>query len=165
MSDDVVKGLGELNAFLDQLPPKMERNFLRGAMRAGAKVPLAEIRANVPVEHTGKHPGALKDSIKLRTSARGSIIKATIAIGGKTAFWAGWVEQGTKPHDIKPKRVASLFFAGLLRLIVHHPGAKAHPFAGPALKNNVQATLDAAATYLRARFVKNGIDVPGPENF
>lgn len=165
MSEDIVKGLGDLNKFLDQLPARMEKNFLRGAVRAGAKVPMAEIKQTVPVETVGKHPGALRDSIKLTTSARAGIVKATVKVGGKKAYWAGWVEKGTKPHDIKPKRLKSLFFAGLARMIVHHPGAKAKPFAGPALRNNVQASVNAMGAYLRARFTKAGIDVPGPENY
>lgn len=166
MSEEVVKGLGDLQQYLDQLPAKVERNVLRGAMRAAAKVPLAAAQADVPVETGGKHPGALKASLKIKTSSRGGIVKAVVAAGGKSAFWALWVERGTKPHEIKPKARKSLFFAGLMKEIVQHPGAKANPFMLNALTKNVQAALDAAGAYIRNRLAtKEGIDVPGPENY
>ena len=37
MSEIRVKGLAELQDFLDKLPQKIETNIMRGALRAGAK--------------------------------------------------------------------------------------------------------------------------------
>ena len=159
-----VTGLAELQRFLDQLPDKLQRNVLRGAMRAGAKVQMARAKELVPAETTGPHPGALRDSLRIKTSARGGIVKAVVTAGNKKAFWARWVEFGTAAHFIKPKNRKSLFFAGLAREVINHPGAKKKPFMRPALDATVQAAVTAVGDYIRKRLTKEGLDVPGPEN-
>lgn len=173
MTEQVVTGVGELQQFLDQLPAKLQKNVLRGAMRAGAKVPLAAARDAVPVGPPssegarlyGGYRGALKESLRISTSSRGTTVSARVVAGGKTkggadVFYAHMVEGGTKPHEIKPRRHKSLFFAGLMRQVVQHPGAKAKPFLGPALTRHVRATLDAVGDYIRRRLTKAGIDLP-----
>ncbi|MTV59152.1 hypothetical protein GM547_13990, partial [Streptococcus pneumoniae] len=50
MSNVHIKGGAELNKFLQQLPAKIEQSVLRGALRAGANVVMAEAKANVPVD-------------------------------------------------------------------------------------------------------------------
>ena len=179
MSEEVVKGLGDLQQYLDQLPVKVERNVLRGAMRAAAKVPLAAAREGVPVGSPssegkilyGGRQGALRDSLRITTRVRGTVVSAIVSAGGKLkdgadVFYALWVERGTQAHDIKPQKAKSLFFAGLMRQIVRHPGAKADPFLENALTKTVRAALDAAGAYIRTRLAtKEGIEVPGPENY
>lgn len=164
MNEQTVTGLADLQKFLDALPAKMERNILRGAMRAGAKVQLARAKELVPAETTGPHPGALRDSLRIKTSARGSVVKASVTAGGKKAFWASWVEFGTAAHFIKPKNKKSLFFAGIAREVINHPGAKPKPYMRPALDATVTAAVAAVGLYIRSRLTKEGIDVPGPEN-
>lgn len=166
MSDDtIVTGLAQLQQYLDQLPAKVERNVLRGALRAGAKLQLAEARRLVPVEKGGKHAGALRDSLRIRTSSRGGVIKAIVVAGSKLAFWARWVEYGTAAHFIKPRNRKSLFLAGVFKEGVQHPGAKKKPFMRPALDGTVPAAIAAIGAYIRNRLAtKEGIDVPGPEN-
>lgn len=107
-----VKGLSELQKFLDQLPAKLEANVMRGALRSGAKIIEAAAKANVsvspPANKTfGGYAGALRDSI--RVSARiygGGRVTASIKAGGKNkktgadVFYAKWVEFGTRPHLI-----------------------------------------------------------------
>lgn len=174
MTEQVVTGVGDVQRFLDQLPAKLEKNILRGALRAGAKVPLAEAREAVPVGPTsgenarlyGGHRGALKESLRISTSARGGTITARVVAGGKNrksgadVFYAHMVEGGTKPHEIKPRRHKSLFFSGLAREVVQHPGAKKQPFLAPALANHLRATLDAVGAYIRQRLTKAGIETP-----
>lgn len=165
MSDEIVTGLAPLQQYLDQLPAKVERNVLRGALRAGAKVELAEAKRLVPVEQGGKHPGALRDSLRIKTSSRGGVVKAIVAAGSKVAYWAHWVEFGTARHFIKPKNRKSLFLAGLFKEGVDHPGAKKKPFMRPALDNTANGAIAAVGAYIRNRLsTKEGIDVPGPEN-
>ena len=164
MADPVVTGLAELQKFLDQLPVKLEKNILRGAMRAGAKEQLAEARLQVPIESGGKHPGALRDSLRIKTSARRGVVKATVTAGSKLAFYARFVEFGTAAHFIKPKARKSLFFAGIMAEVINHPGAKKRPFMRPALDLSAQKAVDAVGAYIRTRLTKEGIEVPGPEN-
>lgn len=163
-SGQVVSGLEDLQRFLDQLPAKVEKNILRGAMRAGAKVQLARARELVPAETEGPHPGALRASLRIGTSARGGIVKAKVVAGGAKAFWAPWVEFGTLAHYIKPRAAKSLFFAGIFGDVIHHPGAKKKPFMRPALDATVGAAVLAVGNYIRGRLTKEGLEVPGPEN-
>jgi HK97 gp10 family phage protein len=169
-----VAGLRELNRALEEFPAKFQANVLRGALRAGAKVQLAEARRLVPVAPPndrnrrlhGGYEGALRDSLRVGTSIKGSEVKAKVTAGGNRkgadTYYASWVEKGTRPHEIKAPGRRSLFFAGLLRKVVQHPGAKPKPFMGPALARTVPGVLQAVAQYIRNRLAKAGVQVPGP---
>lgn len=174
MSELQVTGLADLQLALDTLPAKIEANILRGALRAGAKVQLLAARVAAPVgapaaENArlyGGRRGALRDSLRIKSvRAPRGVVKIAVSAGGKAkdgadAFYARFVEKGTKPHDIKPRRHRSLFFAGLLREIVHHPGARPQPFMERTFDATAAAAVDAAAAYIRKRLTKQGIDVP-----
>lgn len=114
-----VKGLSELNAFLQQLPAKIEANVLRGALYAGAKVIRDEAKALAPVASpTVKnrrlykgYAGALRDSIRAgaMVDRKAGKVIAYIRAGrhgkarkGKAAdaYYATWVEYGTQAHLI-----------------------------------------------------------------
>lgn len=164
MAEEFVHGMAELGKALEQLPVKLERNVMRGAMRAGAKVQLAKAQELVPEEHDGPHPGELKKSLRIRTSSRRGVVRAIVTAGSKLVYWARWVELGTLAHFIRPKNRKSLFFAGLAREAIHHPGAKKKPFMRPALDGTAGGVLTAVGSYIRRRLDKEGIDVPGPEN-
>ena len=181
-SEQSVKGLAELQKFLDELPIKLEQNIMRGALRAGAKVQLARAKELVPVEAGGPHPGALRDSLRIgRATLKNGTLRMPVVAGSKTkpkkgskaasrgagvdAYWAPWVEFGTAAHLIKPKNRTSMFFAGLMREVVHHPGAKKHPFMRPALDTTVQQAVTAVGDYIRKRLTKEGLDVPRPDNY
>ena len=71
------------------------------------------------------------------------------------ASYAGYVERGTRPHDIRPVRAPVLAWGGTRLLTgslasgsspthfarsVHHPGTRPRPFLGPA----AQEALDAS---------------------
>lgn len=164
MSEVHVTGLADLQRALDTLPAKIERNILRGALRAGAKVTLARAKDVAPAEKFGPHAGALRAGLSIKTSSRGGTVKATVSTGGK-AFYARFVEYGTKAHWIKPKHHRSLFFAGIARKAVRHPGAKANPFMLVALNSTAHAAVVAFAEYIRARLIKkHGIDIPSESN-
>ena len=62
-----LKGGPELLRFLDELPKNLERNVIRGGLRAGAKVIQQQAKANVPVE-----TGQLKRAIGIGTRTDGS---------------------------------------------------------------------------------------------
>lgn len=156
MSTTHVKGLAELQAFLDQLPAKMEANIMRAALREGAKVVQAEVKASAPVR-----TGLLKAGIKIGTNSRRGRVTAKIKVSGKHAFVANWVEYGTAAHFIKPKRAKSLFFAGLMRDGVDHPGARPKPFMRPALDTKAQEALLAVGEAIKKRLTKQGLDASG----
>lgn len=149
-----IDGLDDLMRQLDELPIKVERNVAGGAVRAGAMVLRDAARANV---HSVM--GALRKSIRVSTRARSGEVRASIYAGGKATktgqdFYALSVEFGTHPHDIKPKNRKSLFFAGLMREVVRHPGARKKPFMRPALDAHWRDAVERAAEYIRDRLPK-----------
>jgi HK97 gp10 family phage protein len=150
-----IKGLRELQQALDQLPEKLERNIMRGAMRAGAKVFLDEAKQHVPVAS-----GDLRDSLRISTSVKGGVVKAAVKAGNAKAWYARLVEFGTAAHFIKPKNRKSLFLAGLFREVVNHPGAQKKPFMRVALDAGWVAAANAVADYIRKRLTKQGINTP-----
>lgn len=146
MSDIQITGLAELNALLQTLPEKVEGRILRQALRAGQKVILEAAKANVPVQS-----GELRDSLKIKTSMRKGKASATLVAGSKRAYYAHMVEFGTAKHFIKPKKAKSLFFAGLARKVIDHPGARAKPFLRPAFDAAAPQALTAVREYIATR--------------
>lgn len=148
-----IKGGKELYDALQQLPAKIERNVMRGAIRAGALVIQEEAKRLVPVKS-----GALRESIRVSVRAIRGKVFATIRAGsnkGKdAAFYAHFVEFGTAAHEERPQGAKSLFFAGVFSEVVKHPGATPKPFMRPALDAKAQSAIDAVADYVRERLPK-----------
>lgn len=186
-----VKGLSELQKFLDALPAKMEANVMRAALRAGAKVIEEAAKSNVPVSS-----GRLRDSIKVSTRSRRGQVTASITAGGKAtrkfvtqgpdgsvkvsyenAYYAAWVEYGTAAHKIGVKYAKSLIlrpnaratsgFAkrwmrdGILVEGVDHPGSSPHPYMRPALDSRAQEALLAVGKAIKKRLTKQGLEAAG----
>jgi len=156
-----IKGLAELNKALQDLPAKIERNVLRGGLRAGAKVMEAEaVRRCSEAPPTfdsvqrGARKGELKRSIRVTMRASQGTVRARLKAGNRLAWYAHLVEFGTARHWIKPKSRKSLFIAGLLKEVVDHPGAKPKPFMRPAFDGKWRAAVDAMANYIRERLPK-----------
>lgn len=172
-----VKGLADLQRALDQLPAKIEANIMRGALRAGAKVILADAKRRVPVAEPndenqrlyGGRAGLLRDSLRISTRMRRGQLLVSIKAGGKVkgggdAYYAHFVEYGTKPHLIKAGPGKFLPLGNGFLTQVQHPGARKNPFMRTALDQSAQAAIEATREYVRKRLAtKHGIDVPGPE--
>lgn len=156
-----INGLDALQKALEELPGKLEANILRGALRAGMKVIEAEAKALVPQDS-----GMLHDSIRVSTAIdrRQGRVRATVKAGGrkgkKSAFYAHMVEFGVKAHEIRPKGARSLFFAGIARKLIQHPGTSARPFLRPAMDAKQAEALLAAGEHCRARLTKEGLNTP-----
>lgn len=159
MADESIIGGRELDAFLQTLAPKVEKNIMRAALRAGANVFLKEVRVNIPVVD-----GDLLASTRVSTRSQRGRVSASLKIGGKRAPHAHLVEFGTKPHVIEPKKkTGALLIHGAFARLVHHPGAKPHPFARPAFDTKGRDAITAVASKVRERLTKEGINVPAPE--
>lgn len=165
MADTVqIKGLAELQRALDTLPAKIEANIMRGAVRAGVKVIAEAAAANAPVQ-----TGSLKLDFNVGTRSKAGMVTGRLVVGRgrkskggtkKAAFYAHFVEFGTKPHRIKARRGKALAIGVSA---VNHPGARPKPFLRPALDAKAQASVEAVAAYIRKRLAdKHGIDVPAP---
>lgn len=145
------RGLSDLQAFLDELPAKMERNVVRGALRAAALVVKPIAQANI---HSVS--GKLAASLKVTTQSRGGRVTASVYTHD---FVARFVEWGTQPHQIKAYRAGALVVNGRLVESVNHPGARAKPFLRPALDTQASAAVLAAAAYVKDRLsTKEGLD-------
>lgn len=170
-SDVKIGGLSELQDYLDQLPVNIEKKICRGALRAGQKVVADFARQMAPVAPPnaenqrlyGGYAGALRDSIRVTTRSRRGRVTATVKAGDATAYYANMVEFGTAAHFIKHRNAKSLFFAGLFREGVDHPGAQKRPFMRPALDYAAMEdgpALQAVVAYLRTRINKELAKLP-----
>jgi HK97 gp10 family phage protein len=151
-----VKGLRELDSFLSQLEPKLQRNVLRGGLRAGMGVVL-------PAAKSGVHSvsGELAAGLKLGTRYKDGVVMGYIKTTGKHSFLAKWVEFGTRAHQIRAKD-GSFYFGGRFVKSVQHPGAQKKPFMRPALDAEAQPAIIAMAEYIRNKLsTKFGLDTAG----
>src|SRR6478609_9137725 len=86
-----------------------------------------------------------------------------IAGGQRNVGYARFVEEGTRPHIIRPRTKKALAWGGPRRLtgslrsgaspthfakVVHHPGTKAHPYLVPGLQRAVNETGTSAIVKL-----------------
>lgn len=175
MSEIRVKGLSELQKFLDQLPVKLEANVMRGALRAGLKPIKDAAVANAPVGQPneegkrlyGHYPGALRDSIRISgTRIKGRRVTASLKAGGKNkktgadVFYAHIIEfTGAVAHTVTAKNRKWLSFGGRFFQSVEHPGMKATPFMRPALDAQAGNAVIATAEHIKKRLAtKHGLD-------
>lgn len=144
---------------------RIEKNVLRGALRAGLKSVKAEAKANVPRED-----GGLRRTIRISAkNQRGPFVKAFLKAGNANVHWASFVEYGTggryegdgpkssrAPFEIKAKPGKKLKFKSrqgnfVVTDSVMHPGARAKPYLRPALDRNAQTATRDFANYIRKR--------------
>lgn len=177
MSETYVKGLAELQRFLDTLPAKIEKNIMRGALRAGVNVLKPAVAANI---HSVS--GDLLASLRISVRVKGGQVVAAV----KTDHWtAKWVEYGTRQHWISvqdsarpgrnTRRGWRAFSIGTLNRMadrgsliigrnfvgqsVTHPGAAPHPYMRRALDTHAQAAVVAVGNYVKQRLAtKHGLD-------
>lgn len=177
-----VNGLRELQQVLNTLPVNVERNILRGALRAGAQIPLQAAKATI-TSRSGELAASLRVTVRTR---RGVVVASVVAGVGITDPEEKnkpiWVEYGTRPHLIKVRegdrpinprlsaktgsivRVSVSTINRSLRIggkfigpAVQHPGAARKPFLRPALDANAELVVRAVAAYIKARLTKAGL--------
>lgn len=183
-----VKGLKELNKFLQELPVKLEQNVLTGALRAAGKVFADQAKANLTANGS-VISSELRDSIRVSVRRRRGKVRARIVAQGDKNE-AIWVEYGTQAHwisvreDARPGRMTRhglrrisirtinrMAARGSLKIgknfvgaSVSHPGARAKPYMRPALEQRAQDAVVAAAEYMKKRLArKHGINTSGVE--
>ncbi len=171
-----VKGFADLQRALDQLAPKIERNVMSGALRAGAKVIQLDAKQRCPVGPPSSrgakkyklYAGALRDSIRVGTKTARGVVTATIKAGGKAkngavVFYANMIERtGSIAHMIRARKGSSITIGGNNYTSVDHPGMNAQPFMRPALDGKAGAAVQATGEYIKRRLqTKEGIDTSG----
>jgi len=161
-----IDGLAELDKLLKDLPVNVERNVIRGALRAGQKTMMDVAKAKLR-ENGSIKTGELEKSLRVRfrrKSEKWGWVRSYLIAGNKKAWYAHLIEYGTgsfyagsgnnskkQPYEIKPKNRKSLFFAGMARKLVKHPGIRPRPFMRPAFDTSNQQSVEAIAEYIRKR--------------
>lgn len=163
-----VSGLRELDLMMKQLPAKIEKNIMRGALRAGQKVFAKAAKSNLR-QNGSVDTGELEKSVRVRfkrKSEKFGFIRSYVMAGNAKAYYAHWVEYGTATYytgngktvggayEITPKVAGSLLLGGLLRDSVMHPGIRPKPFMRPAVDENFDTAVNKVAEYLRKRIPK-----------
>jgi HK97 gp10 family phage protein len=100
-----------------------------------------EMQAKAPVR-----TGNLRNSIYVKVETD----RVTIGPNETSAPYAGYVEFGTKPHVIVPKKPGGVlvFHVGGRKVFtrrVHHPGSRPHPYVMPAFQSWVDSLGTMAA--------------------
>lgn len=159
-----VKGLSALGKALAELPLRLERNVMRGALRAGMEPIRTQARANVT-----KQSGKLAKGLRVSTDSGRKMVYAKLKTSGAHDHIARFIEFGTARHWISSKKGKMLRIAGVnvnggsfvvYKERVDHPGARPLPFMRPALDAQAGAAVAATAAYIRGRLTEQGINVP-----
>lgn len=160
-----VTGLRELDELLKALPAKIEGKVMRGALRAGQKVMLDGARVNLAANGNIK-TGALSKSVHIafkRKSEAFGWVRSYLVAGNQDVYYAHMIEFGTasfytgkgktvgNPYEIRPRNRKSLFFAGLMREVIVHPGIHPQPFMRLAFDTQGEASVKAIAAYIQNR--------------
>ena len=140
----IVTGVEELDKKLAEFEPKLQKKWLRQAMRDGLKLVLAEAQDNCPVLS-----GLTKDNIKIRAGKRSrSKITMFVRVGpsddlvkttldGKRYFTPACVEYG---HKGRPATVSGIEY-GTTEVV-------AHPFMRPAYDSTAEDARDTTMAAL-----------------
>jgi HK97 gp10 family phage protein len=151
-SKEFDESLREVLRNLDSLPANIERNIVRGALRASAKPIMQAAQQNVPVKY-----GDLRESIRISSMVDRQSGEVVVSVrAGRSQkkgdpFYAHMVEFGTKPHKISgPRRILGRWFRGTTM----HPGSPPAGFMRKAFDSTAQASMDAYADYIRRRIDK-----------
>jgi hypothetical protein len=173
MNEVYVKGLSDLDAFLKQLPAKVEANVMRGGLRAGAKILEAEVKQNL-TNNGSVDTGQLLKGIKVGTRSRRGRITAAVRVTGDhvdgdqrlpNALIAYWLEfTGAAQHLIKARKSRFLVFFGKYARVVQHPGFPAKPFMVPALQSKATEAVIAVGNHIKQRLAtKHGLNTADVE--
>lgn len=153
--DQTIVGGQALDDLLQTLPAKMQKNINRAGLRAGAAVLLPEVKSRIPVDS-----GALRDSARITTRARGATVSASVKVGNSVAWYAHLVEYATRPHVERPRRDQAMHFGSATVREVDHPGTRAQPFMRPAVDTAFPSMVTAVTNKIRERLTKQGLNVP-----
>lgn len=155
--DSVIQGGRAMDDLLKTLAPKLEKNIMRAALRAGAAVLRGEARRLVP-----RDTQDLFKSIRVSTRIRKGQITASVKAGNAIAYYAHMVEFGTRAHTEKAPKGAAMDVNGVARRVVDHPGARQKPFLRNTADNKFHEAVQTIAAKLRERLTEHGLNNPPP---
>lgn len=178
-----LKGGPELLKVLDLFPENIQRNVLRGALRAGAK----------PIQQRAKalarrKSGAMADGIIVGSRTEAGQPRGYVKLKGPHAYIGVFIEWGVRMHLIKASEedrnaigritrrgwrrfgigtVNKMLKRGSLKIgkdfvgpVVQHPGHRAMPFMRPALDQGATEAIQTAGAYIARRVQIGNIKAP-----
>lgn len=148
---------------LRRFPAKVQEKVLQLAAIAGAKQIVAAAKAAAPVStitkgtsrgwkisERYKHaPGLMRRAIAVRVVSKsvGTIV-LSVKPQNRRAFYWWFVEKGTKPHSVRPRRISLSGKTARNRTAKQHPGSRARPFLFPAADAAGSAATEAMRVVL-----------------
>jgi len=112
------------------------RDASRRELEAASRQAVNRAKILAPVD-----TGRLRASI--RVEARRTLTLRSVYTIGSDVFYAPFVNDGTRPHIIRPRRGQALRFRVggqvVFARVVHHPGTRARPFLDQALRETALA--------------------------
>jgi HK97 gp10 family phage protein len=160
------KGLKQLEKALVELGRGAGNQVLSGALRDAARPIVKSARSKMPVKS-----GTLRRGIKtevVRGNGQSKTV-ATLHIGydKNKAWYARFIEKGTKPHVIpsptvgrgknKRKNTAVVSFGGKVYSKINHPGMSAKPILLPAFSSGYKQSIAIFQQRLRERIILRAI--------
>lgn len=158
------------------LPEQFLARVLPRAGRAGGEVIAEEAKTLLGGRRADSKAGPvlIADSVKVKVRRKDTTIRVRITLDGPGAYVGRWLEYGTAPHLISVAdsaregrsvaRINKLASEGSLVIgnkfvgaSVSHPGARPHPFLGPALHNRERDAIIAMQTYVTSRAARAGL--------
>ena len=150
-----ISGGDALAKALMELAPKIEKNILRGAVRAGSVVIQKEAQSRAPVLQSPdprRKPGTLKNAIRVRgakivrgVGVVGGVIVRPLTAGQISKFKSQGGGKGANNPD-------DPFYANFVEFGTVKMAQR--PFMRPALSSKAQAAIDTVAQYTRERLDK-----------
>ncbi len=111
-----------------EFPKRLQTGLPKGAQKLVKPI---RDELNRSIAGHGERPGRLARSVRVR---RGRRDRPAVVVGPGTPY-RHLVIRGTRPHEIRAKDGGSLVFGGRHVEVIHHPGARANPFADRATRN------------------------------
>lgn len=154
MATSNILGLEAVLKQLDELPKRLSKNIMRGALRAGANVIANEARALVPVDK-----GQLKASIRVSDGFRQGtgVPYATISAGSRYDVYKGKGRKTSLSYKTVDASGKITYHAAYYASFVEYGTAfmGSRPFMRPAFDSTVLndgAAIRAVADYVQRRF-------------
>lgn len=151
-----VEGLKALDDLLKQLPERVARRELAGALRAGAGTIRKEVIARAPDSTKVHKHGDLRANIRVRRVRPKEGGALAVAITAGKAFYAKWLEFGRAAVTVKKKRVltdGATFFGTDVAAQPPRPFFRpAFDAAGPRAVESIAKRLKAGVARQAKRF-------------
>jgi len=160
MAEFQINGLKELNKALQELPARIERNVMAGAIAAGTRVVLAETKAKAPdakikTRLTSKQkkgrPGEIIREIYIKEKEPYDAFYAKFFEFGTASYYTGKGRTVGGPYQIPKKRGHFVVNGQIIKGSFMHPGIKPQPFLRPALDLKSEEAIRTMAAYIRIR--------------